>query len=167
MARAAKTEQAEEIVQKDFAQAVKIYRNDIKPAQTKVGEFGQEQSTAFKSIKKDCHIQPQAAKMAFKIAEMEEAHRDDLLICLNGLFKELGIVMPRDLVTMAEGAEGGPVIPAGARRRPKLVTVDDEGGEDGFEAGEDELAAQRDRPSTEAAQAEADAASEQQPQAAE
>lgn len=155
--------QAQEIPQKDFAGAVKIYRQDIKPAKTKQGEFGQEQSTAYKAIKKNCHVQPGAAKVAFSIAEMEDAHRDDYLICLNGLFKELGIDMPRDLVTMADGTEGGSIIPEGERAPLKLVTVPSDGtetdladagetgdpaaGDDDFtEATEEELATQRDRP---------------------
>jgi hypothetical protein len=148
-------EPVEEVVQKDFAKAVKIWRGDIKPARTKVGDHAQEQSTAYKAIKKDCHIQPQAAKLAFKVSEMEDAHRDDFLICLNGLFKELGIVMPRDLVTIAEGDEGGAVIPEGTRKRPKLVTVDDD-----FEAPEEEIAGQASRPSAEAAKAAAEAEAE-------
>ena len=171
MAAAAKKDDgAHEIPQKDFAEAVKIYRNDIKPAKTKQGEFGQEQSTAYKAIKKQCHIQPQAAKVAFSVSEMEEAHRDDFLICLNGLFKELGIVMPRDLVTMADGTEGGEVIPIGERKKPQLATLAPhdgdnsdlaDAGEDAFEeASEDELAAQRDRPGN-------DDADEAQPEAAE
>lgn len=115
--------QSHEVPQKDFDGAVRIYRHDIKPAKTKQGEFGQEQSTAFKAIKKGCHIQSGAAKEAFKIAEMEDAHRDDYLVCLNGMLKALKIEMPRDLVTLADGEAGGPVIPVGKRERPKLVTI--------------------------------------------
>ncbi len=162
MAAAAKKEDgAHEIPQKDFAEAVKIYRNDIKPAKTKQSEFGQEQSTAYKAIKKNCHIQPQAAKLAFSVSEMEDAHRDDFLICLYGLFKELEIVMPRDLVTIAEGQDGGSVIPIGERKRPQLATlqmgVPSDGSETDLadagefeEASEEELAAQEGRPSNDA-----------------
>jgi hypothetical protein len=139
MAKAAE-QQSVEIPQKDFAAAVKIWRGDIKPAASKQGEHGQELSTAYKAIKKNCHIQPGAAKLAFKVAEMEEAHRDDFLICLNGLFKEPKIEMPRDLVTMADGEAGGPIIPAGERKRPNLVPVGDD-----FEASAEELAQQEGR----------------------
>lgn len=125
MARPRKAPRVEQVHTPDYALAVKIYREDIKPAISKVGEFAQEQSTAYKEIKRNAHIQPQAAKTAFKISEMEEAKRDDYLRCLNGLFKALGISMPRDLVDAAEGKGdiGEGVIPAGERPRPKLVTI--------------------------------------------
>lgn len=145
----------QELPQKDFATAVKIWRQDIKPAATQQGVHGQEQSTAYKEIKKSCHIQPGAAKLAFKVAEMEEAHRDDFLICLNGLFKELKITMPRDLVTMADGEDGGSIIPEGEREQLDLVGIDDDGEDadsdeagdaDEFEeASEEEIAAQKPR----------------------
>lgn len=114
-----------EVPKADFAKAVKIYREDIKPAQSKVGEFAQEQSTAYKAIKKEANIQPQAAKLAFKLDQMEESKRDDFLRCLRGLFTELKIFMPSDLVDAAQGngAAGGEVIPTGERPRPKLATI--------------------------------------------
>jgi hypothetical protein len=105
MARARKKQddQVEELGQKDFARAVELYRRDIRPAQSKVGEFAQEQSTAYKEIKKACRIQPQAARAAFRLAEMEEAKRDDYLRGFNGLLNELGITPRHDLVDAAEG----------------------------------------------------------------
>ncbi|KQX18396.1 MULTISPECIES: hypothetical protein [unclassified Sphingomonas] len=113
-----------EVPKPDPALAVKIYREDIKPAQARVGEYAQEQSTAYKAIKKQAHIQPQAAKLAFKLDGMEESKRDDYLRCLRGLLTELKIFMPSDLVDAAEGkSTGGDVIPTGERPRPKLATV--------------------------------------------
>lgn len=126
MARRKKaTDQVEQIHEHDFDLAVKIYREDIKPAQSKVGEYAQEQSTAYKSIKRDAHIQPAAAKLAFKINEMEESKRDDFLRCLRGLLTKLRIFMPSDLIDAAEGNgdAGGEVIPTRERERPKLATV--------------------------------------------
>lgn len=125
MARPKKQETVEEVGAPDFALAVRLYRQDIKPAQSKVGEYAQEQSTAFKRIKKEGNIQPQAAKAAFKLDEMEESKRDDWLRSFNGLLKELGIFMPVDLVDAAEGkgATGENVVPSGQRPRPKLATV--------------------------------------------
>lgn len=112
-----------EVPQPDFDLAVKIYREDIKPAQTKVGEYAQEQSTAYKAIKKSAHIQPQAARAAFRLDAMEPSKRDDWIRSFNGLLKKLGIVMPRDLVDGAEGREQESIIPEGERPRPKLATV--------------------------------------------
>jgi hypothetical protein len=109
----------------DFDLAVSIYRKDIKPAASKVGEHNQELSTAYKDIKKRAHIQPQAAKLAFKLDDMEESKRDDFLRSLNGLLKRLNIFMPTDLVDAAEGngEAGEDVIPSGERARPQLASV--------------------------------------------
>lgn len=123
MAKAATKPVSHEVPQKDFAGAVRAYRNDIKPAVSKVGEYSQEVSTAYKHIKKVCHIQSGAAKTAFKLADMEEAKRDDYLRSFNGLLKELGIFMPRDMVDMAEGKAQETVVPQGERPKPSLVAV--------------------------------------------
>ncbi|BCA57715.1 hypothetical protein [Sphingomonas sp. HMP6] len=124
MATAARTDdQVEELKTPDFKAAVALYKTDIRPAQAKVGEFAQEQSTAYKHIKKEFGIQPQAAKAAFALYEMEESKRDDYLRCRNGLEAELGIAVRVDLVDMAHGKDA--VIPAAAGKRapPKLVTI--------------------------------------------
>jgi hypothetical protein len=148
---------AEEIKKKDFAGAVRAYREDILPAQSKVGEHAQEQSTAYKHIKKHCHIQPTAARQAFRLDGMEEAKRDDWIRGFLGLLRELKIPLESaDLVDMAEGKT--------AAKKPALATMgipsdgsetdladagegdpkDGSDGDDGSfdEAGEDELAAQ-------------------------
>lgn len=113
-ARKPKDDDSGAIATKDFALAVKLFRHDIKPAISKVGEHSQEVSTAYKAIKKSCHIQPQAAKLAFKLEGMEEAKRDDFLRCLTGLLGEFNIpLQPSDLVDqMAE-----------QRPKPQLVTI--------------------------------------------
>lgn len=123
MARAAKKAVSNEVPEKDFAGAVRAFRNDIKPAISKVGEFSQEVSTAYKHIKKNCHIQSGAAKLAFKLADMEDAKRDDFLRGFNGLCKELNIVMPRDMVDAAQGKPVEPIIPEADRPKPALVAV--------------------------------------------
>jgi hypothetical protein len=103
------------IGEKDFAKAVQIYRQDILPAQSKVGEFAQEQSTAFKAIKKQCGIQPQAARTVFRLSDMEDAKRDDWIRCFIGLCNELKIpLQSNDLVDQAEAA---------SRPKPVLATL--------------------------------------------
>lgn len=114
-------DQVEELGQKDFAEAVRLYRTEIRPAQSKVGEHAQEQSTAYKQIKKACCIQPQAARAAFRLVDMEEAKRDDYLRCFAGLLHELGITPRHDLVDAAEG-KGEAGAPKD-RPKPKLVTI--------------------------------------------
>lgn len=140
MARSRKTPQVEEVHAPDFALAVRIYRQDIKPAQSKVGEYAQEQSTAYKAIKKRAYIQPQAAKLAFKLDDMEESKRDDFLRSFNGLLKELNIFMPTDLVDAAEGKGGtsDSVVPIGSRQRPQLATIPDGPEGDADLAGDDD-----------------------------
>lgn len=137
MARPKKQAAVEEVHAPDFALAVRIYREDIKPAQSKVGEYAQEQSTAYKAIKKRAHIQPAAAKLAFKLDDMEESKRDDFLRSLNGLLKALNIFMPTDLVDAAEGkgSTGDSVVPMGKRARPQLATVPVSDGVDADLAG--------------------------------
>lgn len=143
MARPKKTPQVEEVHAPDFKKAVRIYRNDIKPVQSKVGEYAQEQSTAFKELKKLCHIQPGAAKLAFRLDGMEESKRDDFLRSLNGLLKELNIFMPRDLADIAEGKSDGAtnVVPFGERAGAALATLEPyEGDDSDLNPDDDEIA---------------------------
>jgi hypothetical protein len=119
MAKAAKQDQ---VIKPDFKLAVKYYREDIRPAQAKVGEFAQEQSTAYKAIKKRAHVNPAAAKMAFKLNEMEDDKRDDFLRSLYGLMQELKIGISADLVDqMADG--DAPTMPKIEKAPVSLVTV--------------------------------------------
>lgn len=126
MARKPKSEPISgEVPKPDFPLAAKIYREDIRPAMSGVGEHAQEMSTAYKEIKKRAHIQPQAARLAFRLVDMEEAKRDDFLRSFNGLLRELKIFMPADLVDAAEGKGtiGETVVPIGESRKPKLATI--------------------------------------------
>ena len=139
MARAKKTPQVEEVHAPDFALAVRIFRQDIKPAQSKVGEYAQEQSEAYKAIKKRAYIQPQAARLAFRLDDMEESKRDDFLRSFNGLLKEMNIFMPVDLADIAEGKgrSGETVVPIGTGAKPKLATIPMSDGKDDDLAGND------------------------------
>lgn len=123
--RSRKADQVEQVIAPDFSLAVKIWRGDIKPAMSRVGEHSQEMSTAYKEIKKRANIQPQAARLAFRLDGMEESKRDDFLRSLKGLLVELKIFMPTDLVDAAEGKGGAnaEVIPTGERAAPKLATI--------------------------------------------
>jgi hypothetical protein len=126
-----------EIGKPDFALAVKIYRDDIKPAQSRVGEFAQEQSTAYKAIKKAAHIQPGAAKSAFKLAEMEESKREDFIRCFVGILETMDAWPKPDLVDAAEGKAK-----VGQRPKPQLVTVPTGPADDSDLSGEaDEMSA--------------------------
>jgi hypothetical protein len=127
MARGPKPQpKVEEVQTKDYTGAVRTYRQDILPAIGKVGNAAQEASTAYKHIKKNCHIQPAAARLAFSIDKMEEAARDDFLRSLNGLLTELRIFMPRDMIDIANGApvDGDQgIVPTGERPKSFLAAV--------------------------------------------
>lgn len=88
---------------KDFRRAMKIYHADIAPAASSAAEYMQTMSTAYKEIKKECHIQAFAMKTFVKVAELEESRRDDWLRSFAGLLEEARIYMPSDLVDAAEG----------------------------------------------------------------
>jgi hypothetical protein len=117
-------DQVVEVLKPDFDLARRIYFNDIKPAQGKVGEHAQEMSTAYKEIKKAAHIQPQAARLAFRLVDMEESKRDDFLRSFKGLCEVFRIFMPADLVDRAEGKPtDSNVVPIGESPRPALATI--------------------------------------------
>ncbi len=96
-----------ELKQMDFAKAKRLYEADISPEKTQAASHQQAVGEAYKVIKKDCHIQPQSAKVAFKWFEMEELHGDDFLRGLAGLVNEMAgrtvlTFHGGDLVDMAE-----------------------------------------------------------------
>ncbi|MGJ0236964.1 hypothetical protein ACQEPB_00385 [Novosphingobium fluoreni] len=125
-ARALKDDDSGEIKAMDFAQAKKLYLDDIKPAQSEASSQAQTVGEAFKVIKKGCHIQPQSAKAAFKAFEMEDARRDDHLRGFAGMLNEL---MGRDVLTFHSNDLVDQAQAASAREparpKPKLVTLPD------------------------------------------
>ena len=132
----AREPEVEEVKTKDFERAVKTFKNDIKPANTQAASHNQVAGEGYKHIKKICHIQPDAARKAFKVCEMEDAHRDDWFRSFSGTINEmLGYEAltfnTNDLVDQMQG--GG---------LATLGNVDDEFDE----ASEEELAGQKSRP---------------------
>lgn len=115
---ARKKDDAQELKPMDFDHAIELYKGDIKPNREKIGELAQENSTAFKSIKKNCHIQRKSMNDAIAIHEMEESKRHDYWRGLNGVLKTLGTDLGgNDLVDQAEGKAAKP------KARPNLVAV--------------------------------------------
>lgn len=125
MARAAKqkTEEVEEIQKPDFDRAVRIYRQDIKPANEKSGEHAQTASTGYKAIKKECHVNTRAAKFVFQLAGESEEKRNDVLRSVRGLLAAMNIGITDDLVSQAEGEGEAPIVPTQERKPVELVTV--------------------------------------------
>ncbi len=111
------------IEQPDFEKAARLLKHDVKPAEEKVGEHAQVMSTAYKAIKKDCHVNPAAAKLAYKLSRQSEEKTDDYLRSLRGMLEALNVGITRDLVDEAEGAESAPIIPTVERSAPVLETI--------------------------------------------
>lgn len=77
-ARAKKDDEPSVVHEKDFDLAVKLWREDIERANSAAGASNKDASDAYKSIKKNAHIQPDAARKAFKLmGKTEDAARDD------------------------------------------------------------------------------------------
>lgn len=123
-----------EVKQMDFAKAKRLYEADISPEKTQAASHQQAVGEAYKVIKKDCHIQPQSAKVAFKWFEMEEMHGDDFLRGLAGLVNEMA---GRTVLTF----HGGDLVDMAENLAADLESASD----DFNEASEEELARQEGR----------------------
>jgi hypothetical protein len=151
MAAAAKKQDGEgagisgEYKRPDAAAAIKIYREEIAPKEAHMATIKGDLSEPRKRMKDDCHMPRKVFDFAVKLADLEDAKRDHWLLALRGLFAELKLFMPRDLVTMADGDDGNEIIPTGERAKPKLATLGGKPAADDFEASEEELAQQEGR----------------------
>lgn len=132
----------------DAVAALKIFQSEIAPKLAHMSTLKGDLSDPYKRIKDDCHFPRKVLDFAITLDDMEEAKRDHWLLALSLIFRELGLFVPRDLVTMAQGEDGDNVIPIGERRGDDdLVTLTEsnDAGEP-FEASEEELARQEGRP---------------------
>lgn len=157
MARPAKQEHEEngdisgEYQRPDAAIACEIYDKQIAPKLTHIATIKGDLSEPWDQLKEQSRIPRPVFNFVQKLVdEDDDQKRDHMLLSLSELLKARTLFLPRDLVTMADGEEGGPAVPIGERKRPHLTAID--GGD--FEADPDELAAQKSRPSVEKAQAE-------------
>lgn len=143
MARAARKPKdddgATEVKAKDFTKAVSLYRNDIKTANSEAATQNQTAGQGYKDIKKVCHIQPDAARKAFKLMDAtEDAKRDDWFRGFVGLVNEMAghtvlTFHDTDLVDAMQDTDGY------ARPKPHLglVTLSDGTEEDLADAADD------------------------------
>lgn len=81
-------DEVQEVAVKDPAAALRTFRQDIRPAQSKAAEFNQEQATGYKHIKKNCGFQITSAKQVFKLMETEEAKEEDWVRGFVALYNE-------------------------------------------------------------------------------
>lgn len=150
----------------DAAMAIKIYKNEIAPKNAHMQTIKGDLADPHKRIKDDCHFPRKVLDFLMQLDDMEEAKRDHWLLAFNLGLQELDLFIPKDLVTMAQGEDGGNVIPFGERKdeTDDLSADLDGASQDIFEeASEEELAAQTGRPSVEKAKAKAEAAAEEDP----
>lgn len=133
MARTARKESEEvaEIKAPDFEKALRIIKNDVRPAEENNAEERGKLSGAWKAVEKDCRVNKAAAKLVNKLDQMSEENRDDFLRSLYGMMRAADIRISRDLVDQAHGTEETfPV--EGETIAPRDYTASDaEWGEDG------------------------------------
>lgn len=116
----------------DAASAFKILDNEIKPRLAFIAEKRGDLSDPYKRIKDDCNYPRDVLDFIGRLDGMEDAKRDHVMMALHLGLEYRNYRRPLDLVSMAEGATANdPIVQAGARERPKLVTVSD-----GFDDGE-------------------------------
>lgn len=126
------------------AAAFDIYDKQIKPKLVRIDTARGELSQPWQDIKEHAHFPRPVMNFLINLENIEDDEkRDHYLLALAGGLQHRKLFLPRDLVTMADGNEGGPIVPTGERPGLRLATDNDA---DDFEASEDELAAQRDRP---------------------
>jgi hypothetical protein len=140
----------------DAAKAFEIYDKYIAPKKAAISTLTGDCSQPWQDIKKVAHFPRSVMNFLLALENIDDdAKRDHHLLALSSGLAHRKLFLPRDLVTMADGEDGGDVVPTGERPRMKLVGIDDD-----FEASEEELAAQAHRPSVEKAKADAEAAAE-------
>ena len=149
----------------DAAKAIEIYDKQIKPKLSHISTIKGDLSQPWDDLKEQSRIPRPVFNFVQKLFdEDDDQKRDHMLIALSEMLKARNLVIPRDLASIANGTEHEPIVPTGERKRPFLAAVDGkpETSEDtdDFEMSDAERAAQKDRPSTEQAQADADAAAE-------
>jgi hypothetical protein len=135
-----------EVVAPDFDRMKKIFLHDLKPAGEQSAKVRGNQSNAWKTIEKDCHCNKTGAKFVFKLLNMSDELRDDVLRTLYGGMKACKIGISQDLVDKMQDQDA-----------PTMPTVDSSGG-----MGADNLVTLADRrPDPDAAAFENDAAQTQ------
>jgi hypothetical protein len=106
-----------EVVAPDFERAKRILLHDLRPADEQSAKVRGDQSAAWKTIEKDCHVNKKGAKWAFALLGMTDELRDDVLRSLYGMMKTLKIGISADLVDKMQDSDA-----------PTMPTVDKSGG---------------------------------------
>ena len=117
------TDNGGEYKKPDAAGAFQIYDREIKAKKAVIAEKTGDLSEPYSRIKDTCNYPRKILDLIIFIEDQEDAKRDHLLLALSAGLKVRKLFMPSDLVTRAEGEDGGDIVPTSSRPRPQLVTL--------------------------------------------
>jgi len=103
-------DEAGEYKRPDAALAFKIYDQQIKPKEAHLATIKGDMSEPYQSIKDTAHFPRKVLNFILAIESEEDAKRDHHLLALSEGLKHRKLFLPRDLVTMAEGEDGGDIV---------------------------------------------------------
>lgn len=148
----------------DAAKAFEIYDKYIAPKKAQISTLTGDCSQPWQDIKKTAHFPRSVMNFLLALENIDDdAKRDHHLLALSEGLKHRKLFVPDDLVTRSDETAGDDIVPTGERKRPFLAAVGTTNLHEAIdftEMDEAELAAQKDRPSVQAAQAEAEDAAE-------
>lgn len=133
-AMAKNDEESGEYQRPDAAKAFEIYDKQIKPKEAHLATIKGDMSEPYQAIKDQAHFPRKVLNFIVGLENEEDAKRDHLMLALSEGLKHRKLFLPRDLVTMAAGEDGGEAVPTGEREDDELLVDEDE--EDG---GRDQL----------------------------
>lgn len=123
-------EESGEYQRPDAAKAFEIYDKQIKPKEAHLATIKGDMSEPYQAIKDQAHFPRKVLNFIVALENEEDAKRDHLMLALSEGLKHRQLFLPRDLVTMAAGEDGGDVIPTGEREEEDLL-VDQEDEDEG------------------------------------
>lgn len=115
--------QAGAVAKPDFKRAISLMVNDLAPAAEESAKIRGDQSSAWKTIEKDCHLNKKGAKFFFALRGMSQELRDDVLRTLYGLMREGNIGISEDLVSLMDEAGEERDMPLAKANPVPLVTL--------------------------------------------
>lgn len=105
-----------QVVAPDFQLMKRIFLHDLKPADEQSAKVRGNQSQAWKTIEKDAHCNKTGAKFVFRLLNMSDEARDDVLRTIYGGMKACNIGISQDLVDKMQDSDA-----------PTMPTVDRDG----------------------------------------
>lgn len=111
------------VAKPDFKRALSLMVTDLKPAAEESAKIRGDQSAAWKTIEKDCHLNKKGAKFFFALRGMSQELRDDVLRTLYGLMREGNVGISEDLVSLMDENGEDRDMPIQKRAPEPLVTL--------------------------------------------